>query len=187
MSCNLYKNCTHCNTDMITITGLCTASDITNIISTNPYWSETFINQILTIPSTSPNISSILSIDITVTALKLEVLKTPSSTGTNMEDVALTGRAIMFGGEAKQTIVYSSNDPLNPIYSVTFYVPFSSYIVVPSDITFINGEGDTITDDPLNMTFAINSCVKYIDICLIDNASLRTNLLVLFYAVSEDI
>lgn len=187
MSYCLYKDCTHCNTNMINITGLCTSSDISNIISSYPYWIQTFINEILTLPSTNPDIDSVVSADINVTVLRSQVVKTPSSTGTNMEDVNLTGRAIMFEGEAEETIVYSADDPLHPYSSVTFYVPFTSYIVVPDEITFTNSINNTITDDPINITFSINSCVKYIDICLIDGRSLRTNLLVLFYAVPEDI
>lgn len=186
MSYCSYTNCTHCDTSMINLTGLCVSSDISEIIKNNPYWIQTFIPEILSVPQLQPAISSITDLDIDITTLRLQVVRTPVLADTNLEDKLVTGRTIVFEGEAEETIVYIADEPLNPFHSIKFYVPFTSYIVVPEEITFINSSGDTVTADSLDISFKIDACVKYIDICLIDNKTLRTNILVLFYAVPQD-
>lgn len=65
-------------------------------------------------------------------------------------------------------IVYTANVLDQSIHSAHFYVPFSSYIVVPSEITFTNGT----TVDSLNVEFQANACVEDVAVKLLDERTI---------------
>lgn len=54
----------------------------------------------------------------------------------NAEDTCLTGREIVIEGVLHQNIMYTANDPTQKVYSVTYNIPFSAYIVVYA--SFVN-------------------------------------------------
>ena len=67
------------------------------------------------------------------------------------------------------------------IHSAHFYVPFSSYIVVPSEITFTNGT----TVDSLNVEFQANACVEDVAVKLLDERNILKQVTLLLYAVPK--
>lgn len=48
----------------------------------------------------------------------------------NAEDTCLTGREVVVEGVLHQSIMYTANEPEQPVYSVPYDIPFSAYIVV---------------------------------------------------------
>ena len=159
---NCYKTCTS-STGLIDMSGICDPASVTAVIKDYPYWKQMYITESLTIPEEKPSAEQINSIVTSVSLLSSKIIITPRSyndTGTtpvaepNLEGRLLTGRKLIVEGKLCQQIEYTADDETQPVHSVTYYVPFSSYIVVPLQVT-ING---TVVDS-LNVDYSIDSCV----------------------------
>lgn len=180
----IYSSCTECSNKMVDISGVCDIKESTKIIKDSPYWKQIFIPKILEMPESMPNIDNLISVSISINIVADSVIKMPIQNDTNKEGKLVTGRAIVIQAEAKEIVVYSSEN-VAAYNSEIFYVPCTVYIALPTEITFMNNLGITVTDDPLNIDFQINSCIEYINICLIDNRSIRTDVLSLFYVIPK--
>jgi len=174
------------NNELINISGLCNSSDVTNVISQYPYWLQMHIPETLIIPEAKPDIEQINSVTISVDIFREEVIKVPvSSTNSNgdyipsLEGKISTGRKIIIEGQLCQKVVYTANEPEQSVHSAHFYVPFSSYIVVPSQITFSNGT----TTDSININFQINACIEDVSVKMVDVRTILKQVTLLLYAV----
>ena len=83
-----------------------------------------------------------------------------------------------------QKVVYTANVLDQSVHSAHFYVPFSSYIVVPNEITFTNGT-TTTTVDSLNVEFQANACVEDVAVKLLDERTILKQVTLLLYAVPK--
>jgi hypothetical protein len=188
---------TACNLDscLIDVTGLCTPSDVTEIISTNPFWQQQYIIENLIVPEQKPDIEQINSINVGVEILKQTVIKTPRSfTNTtppvpvpNLEGKLLTGRKLVIEGEICQKILYTADEATQPVHSVDFFVPFSSFIVVPREITTTDANGNPVTVDTLTVNFTVGVCVENVFACLEDNRTIFKQVVMLLYAVPTNV
>ena len=73
------SNVCNCDVGLIDITGLCTPGNVTEIISSTPFWQQQTIIENLSIPEKKPDVEQINSINIAVEILKKTVIKTPRS------------------------------------------------------------------------------------------------------------
>ncbi|TYQ18280.1 UNVERIFIED_CONTAM: uncharacterized protein DUF3794 [Acetivibrio alkalicellulosi] len=179
------SNTSGCNCDsaLIDIIGLCNPSNITEVINNYPYWKQMYISEKLTIPSNKPDIEQINSVDISVSIIRKKVIKTPTIPIPNIEGKLLSGRKLIIEGQLCQKIVYTADIPDQPVHSVHFYVPFSSFIVVPEEVTFEVQNGQDITRDSLDVNYEVNSCVEDVSACILDNRSILKQVTLLLYAV----
>ena len=168
MNCNM----ANCGAELIDISGLCNPADVTDVISQYPYWLQMNIAETLAIPVLKPDVEQINSGNISVDN---------GDYIPNLEGKVSTGRKLIIEGQLCQKIVYTANVLDQSIHSAHFYVPFSSYIVVPSEITFTNGT----TVDSLNVEFQANACVEDVAVKLLDERTILKQVTLLLYAVPK--
>lgn len=175
------------NCELINISGLCNPTDVTNVISQYPYWIQMNIPETLVIPTQKPDMEQINSVNISVDIIRKEVVKVPVSSMDrrgnyipNLEGKISTGRKLIIEGQLCQKVVYTANEATQPVHSAHFYVPFSSYIVVPSEIVFNNGR---TTVDSLNVDFQVNACIEDVAIRMLDLRTILKQVTLLLYAV----
>lgn len=183
------SNITNCNCELIDISGLCNPSDVTGVISQYPYWIQMNIPETLTIPEQKPDVEQINSVNISVNIIRNEVVKVPVSPVDangefipNLEGKVSTGRKLIIEGQLCQKVVYTANEPDQSVHSAHFYVPFSAYIVVPSEIEFTNGT-TTTTIDSLDVDFQVNACIEDVAIKMLDFRNILKQVTLLLYAV----
>lgn len=175
------------NCELINISGLCNPTDVTNVISQYPYWIQMNIPETLVIPEQKPDMEQINSVNISVDIIRKEVVKVPVSPidangnyVSNLEGKISTGRKLIIEGQLCQKVVYTANEETQSVHSAHFYVPFSSYIVVPSEIIFNNGQ---TTIDSLNVDFQVNACIEDVAIRMLDLRTILKQVTLLLYAV----
>lgn len=185
---NNFTSCS-CAKQLVDVTGLCAPQDITEVISNAPYWMQMYIPETLSIPPQKPDMEEITSLDISVDILRAEVIKTPISYNAqnvvtpNLEGKILTGRKLIIEGQLCQKVEYTAADEVQSIHSAHFYVPFSSYIVVPKEITVTKPNGTTTTTDSLDIHYSVNTCIEDVSICQIDARNILKQVTLLLYAV----
>ena len=184
MNCNM----ANCRAELIDISGLCNPADVTDVISQYPYWLQMNVSETLEIPVLKPDVEQINSVNISVDIFRADIIKVPVSPVdangdyvSNLEGKVSTGRKLIIEGQLCQKIVYTANVLDQSIHSAHFYVPFSSYIVVPSEITFTNGT----TVDSLNVEFQANACVEDVAVKLLDERTILKQVTLLLYAVPK--
>lgn len=182
MSCNL----TCSNGSLIDISGLCNPIDVRDVISENPYWIQMNIPEYLSIPELKPDMEEINSVTISVDIFRKEVVVVPVSPTDadgnlipNLEGKVSTGRKLIIEGQLCQKVIYTADEPSQPVHGAEFYVPFSAYIVVPP--SFTNAAGDVI--DTLDVEFQVNSCIEDVAIKMIDARNILKQVTLLLYAV----
>lgn len=181
------SNTLNSNCELINISGLCNPADVTNVISQYPYWLQMNIPETLTIPEEKPDMEQINSVNISVDIIRKEVVTVPVSPTlangnyvSNLEGKISTGRKLIIEGQLCQKVVYTANYEQQPVHSAHFYVPFSSYIVVPNKISFNNG---ITTIDSLNVDFQVNACIEDVAIRMLDLRTILKQVTLLLYAV----
>lgn len=174
------------NNDLINISGLCNPQDVTNVISRYPYWLQMNVPETLIIPDVKPDMEQINSVTISVDFIRKEVVKVPVSPVdadgnyiSNLEGKKSTGRKLIIEGQLCQKVVYTANEPDQPVHSAHFYVPFSSYIVVPQVITFNSGT----TSDSMDVNFQVNACIEDVAVKMVDVRTILKQVTLLLYAV----
>lgn len=180
MSQSCYQN--SYNSDLIDINGICNAEDITAILNTYPYWMQMSIPETVKIPPLKPDMESINGVNVSVDIARSEVIKTPIG-GPNLEGKSLTGRKIIIEGQVAQQVEYTANDPEQSVHSAHFYVPFSSYIVVPQLISFTQTNGSTILVDSINLQFQVSACVEDVSLEMLDERTIIKHVTLLLYAI----
>lgn len=176
----------NCDMDLIDVSGLCNPSDTSQVINVNPYWKQMDVAETLQLPAQKPNIEQINAITITTDIVRTKVIVTPRSFNDtvtppvavpNLEGKRLTGRKLVIEGQLCQQIEYTADLIAQPVHSVHFYVPFSSYIVVPLEVT-VNGT----TMDSMDVTFDVNACVEDVIACVLDPRRIFKQVTMLLYA-----
>lgn len=177
------------NDGLINISTQCNISEVSKIISENPYWMQMNIPETLTIPSQKPDAEQINSVNISVDIFRAEVIKVPLSPSNgvggfipNLEGKISTGRKLIIEGQLCQKIGYTADYPEQPYHSADFYVPFSSYIVMPKEVKFADGT----KKDPLYVDFQVNSCIEDVSIKLLDSRTILKHVTMLLYAVPSE-
>lgn len=183
------SNITNCNNGLIDISGICDPVDVRNVISQYPYWIQTNIPEILTIPELKPDVEQNNSVNISVDIIRTKVVQVPASPVDangelipNLEGKVSTGRKLIIEGQLCQKFVYTANEEEQSVHSAHFYVPFSAYIVVPSEIKFTNGT-TTTTVDSLNIDFQVNACIEDVAVKMLDLRTILKQVTLLLYAV----
>lgn len=183
------QSCTSCN--LIEINGICNSNDVSSVLNDFPYWKQMYISETLLIPSQKPDIETVNSVNISSDIICKHVITTPRSfddTGAtpvpmpNLEGKLLTGRKLIIEGQLCQKVVYTADLADQPVHSAHFYVPFSSYIVVPKDIVFTDVNGNQITVDACNVNFDVSVCIEDVSVCVLDNRRLLKQVTMMIYA-----
>lgn len=183
------SNSSLCTQELIEVTGICTASDVTAVIKDYPYWIQMYIPETLEIPPQKPDIETINSVNISVDIMRSEVIITPISQEnqngemvaiSNLEGKRVTGRKLIIEGTLCQKVTYTALLPNQPVHSAHFYVPFSSYIVVPKEYTF---PGSTESIDSLDINYDVNACIEDLSVCALDDRRILKQVTLLLYAV----
>lgn len=181
-----------CEGGLIDVTGLCNPSDTTEVIRNTPYWKQMHITESLQIPEQKPDVEQINSVDISVQIQRSQVIKTPRSYDDsgltpeerpNLEGRLLSGRKLIIEGQLCQKIGYTALEASQPLHSAHFFVPFSSFIIVPEEITFTGTDGKTITEDSYNVNFDVNFCVEDVTACVLDKRNILKQVTFMLYAV----
>lgn len=180
-----------CDKELIDVSVSCDTSDVTEELNLYPYWMQMYIPETLSIPPQKPDVETINSINISVNIIRTEVIKTPRSytkgaipvAVPNLEGKLLSGRKLIIEGELCQKVEYTANLTDQPVHSAHFYVPFSSYIVVPETIEFTNDTAIPTILDSLDVNFEVNSCIEDVSICLINTRTFLKKVTLLLYAI----
>lgn len=187
-----HSNSCGCETGLVDVAGLCIPADTTEVISLTPYWKQMHISESLQIPAQKPDLEQINSVDVSVSILRAEVIKTPRSyddTGAvpvaqpNLEGRLLSGRKLIVEGQLCQKVVYTALEATQPLHSAHFYVPFSAFIVVPEEITFTGPNGEAIVEDSFDVRFDVNACVEDVAASVLDQRSILKQVTLMLYAV----
>lgn len=182
------SSCNACNMDLIDVSGLCPANSIGFItpvptatipVVGNIYWQQMYIPETLSIPPQKPDVEEVNSVNVSVNIIRQKVVVTPTSTIPNLEGKTLTGRKLIVEGQLCQKIVYTACDEEQSVHSAHYYVPFSSYIVVPQTITFPSGE----VKDSLYVNYSLNTCIEDLYIKNLTPRVLVKNVTLLIQAV----
>lgn len=176
----------------VEITGICNPSDMNDTIIQYPYWKQMHISETLQIPTQKPNVERVNSMDISVAIFKKHVIQTPRTYDDsvtppvplpNIEGKVLTGRKLIIEGQLCQKVVYTADVPEQSVHSAHFYVPFSSYIVVPRTIVFTSADGTELSLDACQASFEVNACVEAASICVLDERSILKQVTLMLSAV----
>ena len=68
------------------------------------------------------------------------------------------------------------------MHSAHFFVPFSSFIIVPKEIIFTGANGETIVEDSYNVNFEVNSCIEDVTACVLDKRNILKQVTLMLYA-----
>lgn len=182
---------TNCNMNLIDISGVCAPADTTATISTSPYWKQMYLTEALMIPEVKPDVEQINSIVTSVSIIRKEVIVTPRTYDDtaatpvpqpNIEGKLLSGRKLIIEGQLCQQIEYTALEDSQPIHSVEFFVPFSSFIIVPYEVELTTQAGTTMVDT-LNVSFDVNACIEDVTACLLDPRKILKQVTMLLSAV----
>lgn len=188
---NTKSNMSSCDNGLIDISGICDPSNATDVIIRYPYWKQMYLSESLEIPVQKPDAEQINTVVASVNILRKTVIATPRSyndTGAepvplpNLEGKLLTGRKLIVEGQICQQIEYTANESAQPVHSVEFFVPFSSYIVVPRTVTLTVGT-EPVEFDSLDVNFDVNACLEDIRACLLDERRILKQVTLMLYAV----
>lgn len=179
---NQYNLPSLCTNSVGEITGICNPADITAVIQNAPYWKQMYIPEKVSVPAEKPAIESLNAVDVSVEVLRKDVIVTPQSTIPNLEGKSLSGRKLIIEGVLKQTINYTALETTQPVHTFHSYVPFSSYIIVPTEIDF-----GTLTApnkvDSLYVNFEVDACVEDVSVSLASTTEVLKQVTLLLYAV----
>ena len=170
-----------CTFKSIDITGLCNAADVTETLNKYPYWIQMYLPETLLIPPQKPDAETINTVNIAISIIRNEVIKTPISPEENLEGKILTGRKLIVEGNVCQKVVYTADEPQQSVHSAEFSVPFSAYIVVPKEYTF-----NSVVFDSLDIYYEVNSCIEDLSVELLDPRTILKRVTLLLYAVPKE-
>lgn len=180
-----------CDSGLIDISGLCDPANTNSVISQYPYWKQMYLSESLEIPSQKPDAEQLNAIVASVNILKKAVITTPRSFNDvpavpialpNLEGKILTGRKLIIEGQICQQVEYTADEQTQPIHSVEFFVPFSSYIIIPQTIS-LNANSVPTIYDTLDVDFDVNACLEDINACLLDERRILMRITMLLNAV----
>lgn len=180
-----------CPSGLVSVSGLCNPDNTTEVLRKYPYWKQMYLSEFLEVPAQKPDIEQINSVTTSVNILRKEVIVTPKSNKTtaqgtvaapNLEGKRLSGRKLIIEGQLCQMIEYTATLASQPVHSAEFFVPFSSYIIVPENIAVDDGLQTTEVDS-LNIQFDVNACVEDVTVCALDARRILKQVTLLLSAV----
>lgn len=152
---------------IVEVIGLC---DVSSIDISSLAWTQISIPEVFTLPVQKPNIESIEKVFENVRIISKRIVNTPDSGGVqNAEGTMLTGRKLIVEGLLQQKIIYTADEPTQPVHSAEFCFPFSAFIVV-----------DSATDDPNE--FCVDVCVEDVFVKIMDPRTIFKNVTLLLNA-----
>lgn len=108
----------------------------------NPeHFKQLSVQDNMRIPAAKPDIEQLISVGAEIEITDYHVIKTPE--GSSKEGQRLTGLKIIVEGKVCQKVEYVADEPEQSVHAAHFYMPFSTYIVIPS--CYIDGTPITIT------------------------------------------
>lgn len=135
-------------------------------------WNKVNISKLIDLPNESPCIDSISEIYSCIDITFQKIIKTPvlkDNSIKNWEGSLLTGKKLIIEGLLNQKITYVANIHKSPVYLYTISNPFSTYILVDSDIL-------------LNQNFIIETFVENTYAHILSNRNISINSTILIKA-----
>lgn len=184
------QNCS-CDNGLIDISGLCDPANTTDVIRQYPYWKQMYLSESLEIPPQKPDVEQLNAVAASVNILRKTVITTPRSFNDtltppvaepSLEGKLLTGRKLIIEGQICQQIEYTADEQTQPVHSVEFFVPFSSFIVIPLTVT-LNTAAGPVSYDTLDVDFDVNVCLEDIKARLLDERRVLMQVTMLLSAV----
>lgn len=118
-------------------------SGIADKLPENPlYFKEFNVQEILSISEENPSIKQIIGVMAQILINSKRIIKT--EIGKSEEGQTLTGYKLIVEGDVKFKVQYTSQESTQRLYAVDFKIPFSNFIVLPSEFkvgTGINAIG----------------------------------------------
>lgn len=170
-SCECNKLCNKvCNSSgtFVEISGLCDPTQFD--LTTYNNWTQISIPTVFDIPSQKPDIEELNAESISVQIIRKKVIDTPISGTENLEGKILTGKKLAVDGLICKAITYTADFPEQPIHSAHASVPFSAYIVLPTDTL--------LTDN-----FDVKTCIEDVFITEICKRQVFQNITLFLQAV----
>ncbi|MBM7625156.1 DUF3794 domain-containing protein [Sporohalobacter salinus] len=118
--------------DLIEVVGV--AECFPELCSDCDFWTQISVPENLTIPEQKPDVEQLVKVSARVEIFSKRIVKTPVSCGPNLAGNCLTGRKLIIEGHLKQKVFYVADLPEQPVHAAHFQVPFSAFIIIPSDI-----------------------------------------------------
>lgn len=108
------------------------SNDVSNCIEMSiSSFKQITIEDYLTIPPHKPDMSEINDLKSEVKIDSINVIKTPIATSSGGQ--ILSGYKLVVHGIINQVLEYASCEPTNSIHAYQYSIPFSNYIILPSD------------------------------------------------------
>lgn len=176
----------NCDKDLIEKVGICEEKDVSEIISKYPFWKQIIINETLEIPEEKPNIETLNSVTVSWEIIRSDVIKTPrtyddfpnlSIERRSLSGMLLSGRKLIIEGVLCEKISYTADKESQSVHNAHFYIPFSSYIVVPKEIE---------NKDSLEIKYQVNACIEDIYLYKVGLRKIVKKVIFLLYAVPTD-
>lgn len=114
------------------VSNLIEYSGIADNLPVNPNaFKQLSVQETVHLPHAKPDIEQIVKVIAEVVITSTRVIITPQAT--SLEGQILTGYKLIVEGEMRQKIEYVADEPSQPVHAAHFNVPFSTFIVLPSD------------------------------------------------------
>lgn len=110
-----------------------TRTAYSNVVSTElliPTFKQFSVDQLITLPTCSPKIDTLLSCTIDTKVTHTEIITTP--VGTSNEGQILTGKKLMVHGLILATLEYSAACASQSIHVFKQSIPFCNFVVIPA-------------------------------------------------------
>lgn len=119
------------------------------------------IDEILRLPKEMQDIISIDSVSIDINIHETKIIKTPHSK--SFENQRLTGMCMVVEGTSKQNIKYTADRSTQIVNSVSFILPFRTFVVLPYN--FVIGD-----------RYEVQGYIEDINIAIIDKRTMYENI-----------
>ncbi len=163
------RSCQCVGQNAVEVIGLCDPDSITfqsTEFPTDRNWTEISIPEVLPLPCEKPNIESIDKVFIHVKIISKRIVNT--ATGTNLENMMITGNKMIIEGILQQKVVYTADTIDQSVHAAHFDVPFSAFIVLPAGADVINKSYclDVCVEDVFAMAFNCRAIFKNVTLFL---------------------
>ena len=120
-----------------TVKDLVEISGLADNFPVNPTtFKQLSVQETLCIPKVKPDCEQIVSVTAEIVITSTNVVKTPGSAALHAisyEGQTLTGHKLIVEGLLCQKVEYVADEPTQSVHAAHFNVPFSSFIVLPSN------------------------------------------------------
>ncbi|MPQ42611.1 DUF3794 domain-containing protein [Clostridium tarantellae] len=171
----MYCNCS--NNNNYDVIGLCNIKNFSDKYGpfTDKAWVQLSIPSILTVEDINPNIEDIKKVYVNLQITSSKIIPTPISQGSNAEGLILTGKKLLIDGFICEKVVYTALNPCQTVHTISFNIPFCTYIVLEANADIFNDK------------YCIQTCLEDVFISIMDCKTLFQNITFFIYTFKSPI